>query len=144
MAGAAEASTITIPYREDTSLVTYKYDPKSRTYERYQNAAGKSVRDVDALTNTPLSAANVVVIHTEIWEVAEIVDAAGSHAHDMRLLGKGSATIFRDGLRQDATWTRAKEGDPFVFTNTAGVRILLDAGQTWVHVIPNDWEVTSP
>jgi len=141
MSGAGEASAITIPYRDDSSLVTYKYDPRTRTYERFQNSAGKPVREVDALTDTPVSAATVVVIHTEIWEVAEIVDAAGSHAHDMRLLGKGAATVFRDGLRQEATWSRAKESDPFVFTNAAGEKILLAPGQTWVHVIPNEWEV---
>jgi len=143
MAGATEAAAITIPYREDSSLVTYKYDDKTRTYERFQNSAGKAVREMDALTKTPVNAANVVVVHTEIWEVPEITDAAGSHAHDMRLLGKGSATVFRDGLRQEATWSRARETDPFTFTNAAGQQILLSAGQTWVHVIPVEWEVPS-
>src|SRR2546425_265617 len=95
------------------------------------------------LTSTPVNASTVVVIHTEIWEVDEIVDAAGSHAHDMRLLGKGAATVFRDGLRQEATWSRQHDSDPFTFASAAGEKILLDAGQTWVHVIPNEWEVPS-
>jgi hypothetical protein len=90
-----------------------------------------------------VNASTIVVVHTEIWEVAEIVDAAGSHAHDMRLVGKGAATVFRDGLRQEATWAREKNTDPFTFTNAAGEKILLNPGQTWVHVIPNDWEVPS-
>ncbi|TMC43519.1 MAG: DUF3048 domain-containing protein [Chloroflexi bacterium] len=143
MSGGIAATELTIPYREDISLVKYQYDAETRTYARFQNNAGKAVRDVDAVNSQPIAAANVAIIHTEVWEVPQIVDAAGSHAHDMRLTGTGAATIFRDGLRQEATWSRASDTDPFIFKNAAGERILLSQGQTWVHVIPNDWETPS-
>jgi len=143
MTGGVAATELTIPYREDISLVKYQYDPQTRTYARFQNNAGKAVRDIDAANNQPIAAANVVIVHTEIWEVPQIVDAAGSHAHDMRLTGTGSATIFRDGLRQEATWSRASDTDAFTFKNSAGEKILFDQGQTWVHVVPNDWEIPS-
>jgi hypothetical protein len=143
MSGATPATQITIPYREDVSAVSYEYDPKTRTYARWQNSAGKAVRDVDAANNAPIAAADVVIIQTEIWEVAEIVDAAGAHAHDMRLTGTGKATVFRDGLRQEATWSRKDDSAPFVFTNAQGEPIKLAAGQPWFHVIPTDWTVTS-
>ena len=143
MSGASAATQITIPYREDTSTVIYEYDTKTRTYARFQNSAGKAVRDIDAANNAPIAAADVVIIQTDIWEVAEIVDAAGTHAHDMRLTGTGKATVFRDGLRQDATWSRKDDSAPFVFTNAQGEQIRLAAGQPWFHVIPTDWTVTS-
>ncbi len=143
MTAAAAATNITIPYREDSSRVEYKYDAKTRTYGRWQNSAGKAVRDMDGVNNQPVAASNVVIIHTEIWEVAQIVDAAGAHAHDMRLTGTGSATIFRDGLRQEGTWSRQTDGDLFTFQNAAGERILFDQGQTWVQIVPNEWEITS-
>jgi DUF3048 family protein len=143
MTGGVAAIELTIPYREDISLVTYEYDPQTRTYARFQNNGGTAVRDVDAVNKQPIAASNVVVIHTEIWEVPQIVDAGGSHAHDMRLTGTGSATVFRDGLRQEATWTRESDTDAFAFKNSAGEKILFDQGQTWVHVVPNDWEIPS-
>jgi hypothetical protein len=143
MAGATTAAAIAIPYREDSSTVTYQYDPVAHTYARWQNAAGKAVREVDAANNVPIAAATVVIIQTEIWEVAEIVDAAGSHGHDMRLTGTGSATVFRDGLRQEGTWSRKDDNAMFVFTNKQGEQIKLNAGQTWIHIIPTDWTVTS-
>jgi len=143
MTGAAEASEITIPYRDDTSLVTYRYDPATRTYARWQNEAGKPVRDVDAANKEAVAAANVIVVNTEIWEVPEIVDAAGAHAHDMRLTGTGNAVVFRDGLRQEATWTRASDTSVFAFTNKNGETIKLNAGQTWIHIVPTEWAVSS-
>jgi hypothetical protein len=143
MSNAAAMSEIAIPYREDSSAVSYKYDAATKTYARWQNSAGKAVRDVDAANNAPVAAANVVIIHTEIWEVPEIVDASGARGHDMRLNGTGKASVFRDGLRQEATWSRKDDKAPFAFSNAAGDPILLSQGQTWVHIIPADWVVDS-
>src|SRR5438132_1427993 len=143
MSSSTPATDIVIPYREDLSRVEYKYESQTRTYGRWQNSDGKPVRDIDGVNNQPIAAANVVIIQTEIWEVPQIVDAAGSHAHDMRLTGTGRATIFRDGRREEATWSRAADTEAFSFKNATGDPIILDSGQTWVHVIPSEWSVTS-
>ena len=143
MTGGVPATEITIPYRADTSAVSYQYDAATKTYARFQNAAGRAVRDVDALTNRPVAATDVVIIQTEIWDVPDIVDAAGSLSNDMRMTGTGPATVFRDGLRQDGIWSRKDDNAPFTFKNAAGEQILLSPGQPWIHVIPNEMKVTS-
>src|SRR6267142_544103 len=132
-----------VPYRADTSAVSYQYDAATKTYARFQNSAGRAVRDIDAVTNKPVAATDVVIIQTEIWEVQDIVDAAGAFSNDMRMTGTGLATVFRDGLRQDGTWSRKDDMAPFVFKNAAGEQILLSPGQPWIHVVPNDMKVTS-
>jgi len=143
MSGAAPATEISIPYRADTSAVSYQYDAATKTYARFQNAAGRAVRDVDAVTSKPVAATDVVIIQTEIWEVPDIVDASGALSNDMRMTGTGSATVFRDGLRQDGTWSRKDDMSPFVFKNAAGEQILLSPGQPWIHIVPNEMKVTS-
>jgi len=143
MAGGAPATEISIPYRADTSAVSYQYDAATKTYARFQNAAGRAARDVDAVTNKPVAATDVVIIQTEIWEVQDIVDAAGAFSNDMRMTGTGPATVFRDGLRQDGTWSRKDDLSPFVFRNAAGEQILLSPGQPWIHVVPMDMKVAS-
>jgi hypothetical protein len=143
MTGAAPATEISIPYRADTSAVSYQYDAATKTYARFQNAAGRAVRDVDAVTSKPVAATDVVIIQTEIWDVPDIVDASGALSNDMRMTGTGSATVFRDGLRQDGTWSRKDDMSPFVFKNAAGEQILLSPGQPWIHVVPNEMKVTS-
>lgn len=143
MSGGVAATEITIPYRADTSAVKYQYDPATKTYARFQNAAGRAARDVDAVTNKPVAATDVVIIQTEIWDVPEIVDASAALSNDMRMTGTGPATVFRDGLRQEGTWSRKDDNAQFTFKNAAGEQILLSPGQPWIHVIPNDWKVTS-
>lgn len=143
MEAAVPATEITIPYRQDSAQVTYRYDPAARTYARYQNANGQPVRDVDAANNTPVAAAQVVIIQTDIWDVPQIVDASGSVSNDQRLTGTGTATVFRDGLRQEGTWSRTDDRQAFTFTSSTGSVITFNPGQTWVHVIPTGWTVTS-
>jgi hypothetical protein len=143
MGGAVAATAIDIPYRADTSAVRYEYDASTKTYARFQNAAGRPARDVDAVTSKPVAATTVVIIQTEIWEVPDIVDASGALSNDMRMTGTGPASVFRDGLRQDGTWSRSDDRSAFVFKNAAGEQILLSPGQPWIHVIPNEMKVAS-
>ena len=144
LAAATAAAELTIPYRTDRVLVTYRYDAASRTYARWQNQdALGAVRTVDAEDGRPVAAANVVIVRTEVREVPQIVDAGGFVSYDSRLTGGGPVTIFRDGLRQEGRWERVDDFAAFRFVTAAGAPILLAPGQTWVHVIPSDWAVTS-
>src|SRR2546430_1851878 len=67
----------------------------------------------------------------------------GAQSLDMRLVGTGHASIFRDGRRQEATWYRSSWFDPFTFYTDRGEKVLLSPGQTWTHILPVDWAVPS-
>ena len=141
--GSVTANELTIPYRE-RSRVRYAYEEGTRAYARWQdNGAGAMVREVDAANGFAIQAKNVVVIYTDIWQTSIVQDIFGTKGLDMRLEGSGSATIFRNGRRQDGTWSRDTIYDPFTFTSYLGEKILLSPGQTWVHVLPNGWSVPS-
>ncbi|MGH2378502.1 MAG: DUF3048 domain-containing protein, partial [Candidatus Limnocylindria bacterium] len=136
------ASTLTIPYRSNAT-VRYDYDPSTRTYARWQDRFGTMVREVDAANGVAVAAANVVIVHTEIWETGIVQDIFGSRGLDMNLIGEGPATVFRDGRRLDARWVRPTIYDAFKFFTTVGERVYLSPGQTWVHPIPHDWVIVS-
>jgi hypothetical protein len=133
------ARTFTIPYL-GAMRVTYTYDATSRTYRRAQ--AGTTT--IDATTGQPVAAQNVIVIFTDVTPRPDIVeDANGSPSLEIRSTGSGAVSIFDgDGNRLDGTWSR--QGDEmYRFTDKTGAPITLWPGQTWVHVIPSDWTVTS-
>jgi len=140
-AGVA-AATLTIPYRSGAT-VRYDYDAGSRSYARYQHNGAFMLREVDAASGVAVAARNVVVVHTEIWQTAIIEDIFNSGGLDMNLIGEGPATIFRDGLRVDGIWVRPTIWDAFRFYTTAGERIYLAPGQTWVHPVPHGWVIAS-
>ena len=140
--GSVPARTLTVPYRAD-ARVRYDYDANANVYLRYQSNGVRPVLEVDAANGAWITAKTVVIIRTDIWETDVRDDAGGAASLDMRMTGTGLASIFRDGLRQDGWWSRATLFDPFVFTNFYGHRIYLSPGQTWVHVVPADWQIYS-
>lgn len=144
MLGSVPAERILIPYRLD-ARVLYQYDAASHTYARLQSASSalNYQREIDGMNGQAIAARNVVIINTDIWVTDVIDDAGGAPSLDMRLTGVGKASIFRDGRRQDGTWSRASYTDPFVFTNFYNEKIYLSPGQTWIHVVPANWDVPS-
>jgi hypothetical protein len=61
----------------------------------------------------------------------------------MTLIGTGSGSLFRDGRRQDVTWTRPDIFDVFTLRNASGETVRLAPGQTWIHILPKDWTIPS-
>jgi hypothetical protein len=86
---------------------------------------------------------NVVVIYTDITPQPGIIeDSNGSLSLELRTTGTGKVSLFTRGQRYDGTWSR--QGlDMYRFSDANGATIELAPGQTWVHVIPADWTVTS-
>lgn len=133
------ATTASIPYRALFG-VRYDYDSASRTYARFDNGE----REVDAANGQAIAARNIVVIQTEVRFTTEFgLDPAGNPKLDEVLTGSGKGVVFRDGLRQEITWTRPDIVDAFTLRNASGERVLLSPGQTWIHVVPQDWTIPS-
>jgi hypothetical protein len=51
--------------------------------------------------------------------------------------GSGTAIVFQDGGVTQATWTKADNASQIQFTDSAGVPLKLDAGQTWLTLVAN-------
>lgn len=137
--GSVPAKKITIPYRAGFT-VTYTYDPQTRTFGRAQDGD----REVDGATGTVIGARDVVVINTEVHFTTDFgLDPAGNPKLDMTLTGTGTGAVFRDGLRQDITWTRPDIVDAFTLRNASGEVVQLSPGQTWIHIVPKDWVIPS-
>ena len=139
MTGSVDASSITVPYREGFA-VGYRYDPATHTYARFDDG----IREVDGATGGAVAARNIIVIQTEVHFTTDFgLDPAGNPKLDMTLVGTGNGSIFRDGKRQDVTWTRPDIFDVFTLRNASGEAVRLDPGQTWIHIVPKDWTIPS-
>jgi hypothetical protein len=138
-ATSVAASSISVPYRALFG-VSYQYDEASRTYARFNNG----VREIDGENREPVAARNIVVILTEVhFTDAFGLDPAGNPKLDMALTGTGAGIVFRDGRRQEVTWSRPDIFDVFTLKNAAGEAVRLAPGQTWIHIVPSDWTIPS-
>jgi len=126
-------------YRDEYAP-TYTYDVPAAGYRRAAN--GRAT--IDETTKQPVLAKNVVVLFTDM-SVTNIVESQGSWGAAYSILpkttGAGRLAVYRDGRVVEGTWTRADAAAAFAFTSSAGERILLSPGQTWVHIIPTYWKL---
>ena len=135
-AGTAGTS-LAIPYTA-AGRVTYTFDQASGAYKRTQD--GKATIDADG--NREVMPTTVVVIKTEVKEIAGTADAAGAPSVDYRGTGTGTAVVLRDGKRFDGKWSR-QGNDLYRFADASGSAIALKPGLTWMHIVPDDMDLGS-
>jgi hypothetical protein len=136
-AAATDATSLVIPYT-GAGKVTYTFDPASKTYHRSQG--GQTTMDDHA--KKEVMPDNVVVIKTEVKEIPGTADVTGAPSVDFRATGTGAVVILREGKRFDGQWTRTGTSDMYRFTDSAGSEIPLKPGLTWIHIVPEDFDLS--
>jgi Protein of unknown function (DUF3048) N-terminal domain/Protein of unknown function (DUF3048) C-terminal domain len=124
------ARTINIGISSPLYNLRYDYDPATNSYKRF--LAGRP--HTDHRSGQQLAPKTVVTLamgysQKGIYSVYQTT-------------GKGQAFIFQDGAVQAVHWSRANEREQFVFTDDAGKKIALNAGQTWFTLVKNPGHVS--
>lgn len=125
---------ISINFSTFSYKVDYEYDPVKNDYARQQAEQPHVMRD-----GTAIRARNVVIL-TVKRRLEEPVDGKGRL--EMDTTGAGAARYFLDGKEIIGTWSKRSPQDPLELRLEDGSDLQLNAGQTWVEVVPPDQEVT--
>jgi len=125
-----EATALTIPYPGADQLTKYTFE--GGAYHRVQG--GKQTTD----RGKEVTPDNVIVIKTDINEIAGTADSAGSPSVDYRATGSGPVVVLRDGKRFDGTWSR-QGSEMYKLADAAGATIALKPGLTWIHIVPTSF-----
>lgn len=130
------ATYVRIPYPRRAE-VEFEYDAEQGLYMR-------SVRGephTDALNGEQLSASNVIVHYAEYQET-DVLDVRGAPTLNIIFQGEGRAQIFRDGVMIEAKWAKTGPDDFVQYVYLDGSPIPLRPGQSWIEVVPPDYEIT--
>ena len=85
--------------------------------------------------HTRVSATNLLVQYVSVSST-DVSDHNGVSSPLSKTIGTGPATLFRDGVRYDGTWSRKNAAAPTTWTSTAGTPLTLAPGRTWVLLAP--------
>ena len=134
--GGTPASQVHIPYPTN-SAAAWQYDGANGRYLRSANGTAH----IDAGTGQQLSAANVVVLYAyhELTDIVE--DALGTKGVRIVLRGSGPVKVLRDGVMIAGTWRAEDPNQPPHFFDAGGGEIPLKLGNTWVQVVPTNYNV---
>lgn len=114
-------SSISIPYGGSYNVV-WKYDQEQNRYIRQSRNSPVTTR-----AGKWIEAKNVIVILTD----SKVLDDVGRL--EVRTVGSGDATMYRDGKLYLIRWKRSP-GEPMKFEGRDGSDVLLNRGTTWVEV----------
>lgn len=124
-----EDKFIRINFSTPEYQVTWKYDNKNNTYQRYYGEAEHK----DALTDKAIIAKNIII---EI--VPPAIDAGEKGRVKFDVNGEGKAYIFRDGNKIEGFWRKNSRTERTKFYDESNQEILLNRGNTWVEILPSD------
>lgn len=130
------ANSIHIPYPQ-LCVVDWAYDAASGRYLRTM----QGTPHVEGLTGAQIGAENVIVLYTEHKKTDIVEDSLGSTAIDIVMTGEGRAQFCRDGVAQEVTWKRSAANAPILYYDATGAEVALKPGQTWIQLVPVDYQV---
>jgi len=134
--GGDPAGSLFIPYPKQTSSAEWRFDPDSGSYLRWVSGEPS----VDFANNLQISAANVIVYYAEHLTTDIVEDSNGATSIRIIINGEGRAQVFRDGVVIEGRWRCDGTQTPeFFFPN--GEPIPLKRGNSWIEVVPTDYEV---
>lgn len=121
---------VTVSYNSSLYTVEWTYDPGTNSYLRSQG--GLAARTSDG---TGLSADNVAVVVTDV----SVVDSVGRR--HVRTTGEGTAWLLRDGTTLEVTWRKPSVSERLAFYDADGNELAMNAGTTWIEVVPSESDV---
>lgn len=138
-AGGQAVTELTIRYSA-ASQVAWRYNPASGRYTRWQEKepGGELITHMDALTNLPITAANVVLLQANHVNnfVPEDFRDGGNCGVEIQLWTSGPARLYRDGVMLEARWVRDQTtGMRLRLVDSAGQPLALKPGNTWFGVV---------
>jgi hypothetical protein len=140
-AGGRDGRELEVVYRPQLTSAEYRYDAGKGVYARSVLGAPH----MDEVTGQQLTAGNVVVLYANHVDTDIVEDSTGTpwwYSIQIQVWGQGTAKIFRDGKMYDVTWTRPSRDDLVRFLDADGNLFPLKPGNTWVQLVPLDFQIT--
>ncbi|MEW5957214.1 MAG: DUF3048 domain-containing protein [Chloroflexota bacterium] len=130
-----EAQEAVIPYPAQTSEARWQYDPARGQYLRF--TSGEPLLDNES---RPLAASNVIIYFAEHLPTDIVEDSNGATSIRIVMNGLGTAWLLRDGKILKGNWqTDGRQTPEFIFND--GRALPLKPGNTWVNVVPVEYEI---
>jgi len=124
--------TISINFGNTNYNVVYRYNKETNSYQR--ELAGKP--HLDAENNAQISAKNVII---QTVTRKAVVTAINESGYSMDTVGSGTAQIFNDGAKIEATWKKENTNSRTrFFDKSTGAEIQFNPGQTWIEIVSPD------
>ncbi len=137
--GGQPVTRISVPYAVGSIVSEYAYDAGQGVYLR--SVTGEP--HLEELSGEQLRFQNVIVIYAHHIETDILEDTwgGGHYSIQIQMWDQGPLRIFRDGQMFDGYWRRPDRWDLVRFVDGHGNPIPLKPGNTFIQMVPLDFEI---
>jgi hypothetical protein len=136
--GQENANEVKLSFAGNSAQVRYVFDKQVGRYERYNGEAAHMVEGAGG--GTHLAFSNVLIQMVDVT-AGSTIDRAGERSTDIKMLGSGSAVLFRGGKALRGRWERAGVNDVTRFVSSEGQTLKLAPGTTIIELLPNGRDI---
>ena len=124
-----DANSVSIEY-STYQTTSYKYDSDTMTYKMYMD--GKS--HIDAVTKKQYMVKNIIT-----YKVKNTTLSSTDHKgrQDLDNIGSGEGYYISNGKAIKINWSKKSRSDKTVYTLMSGEELIVNDGNTWIHVQPS-------
>jgi hypothetical protein len=138
--GGSPATSMEFLYTPKYASAEYQYDSGREAYLR---SIFEEPHE-DELTGEQIATSNVIALYANHLDTDIVEDSTGPRIYysiEIQIWGEGKAIVFRDGQAFEGKWVRPQRQDLIRFLDDAGNLIPLKPGNTWIQVVPLDFEI---
>lgn len=110
----------------------FRYDPTTNTYKRFQEGEPH----IDERSKAQISPKVVIAL------VMDKTTTSDGYHTAYKDTGSGKMYVFQDGIVSQGTWEKANRNSQFVFKDSNGLPMQLNAGQTWITIVGSSDDVS--
>ncbi len=119
--------------------IAYQYSDVTWTWNQQAGVWFRSYADTGPATlgeGGQMTTNNIIVMRVAMYPSQYVEDPMGSHENLLTLTGTGPLQVFRNGTAVSGTWSRPDLTSPTAYLDAAGKPIAMEAGQTWIELVP--------
>ncbi len=133
-------TTVSMPFGNDTNpkWIQFTYDPATNRLLRSENGKPFMTRtlneDGTSYTEEQMNVQNLIIQYVDYG----LIKDDPKHRRTCELIGTGTCDYFINGQHVTGTWSRPTADDYTQYLLDDGSLVILEPGNTWIAVHPND------
>ncbi len=130
---ATDATEIDIKY-SGSSTTSYVYDSEANVYKQYVN----DQEHTDYETKEQYTVTNIIA-----YQVSNTtISGDNKNRQELNNIGSGEGYFITGGQMVPITWEKTSRSSQTVYRYQDGTEIIVNDGNTWIHIIPTSGSVS--
>ena len=130
---ATDATEIDIKY-SGSSTTNYVYDSDAKVYKQFVN----DKEHTDYETKKQYTVKNIIV-----YQVGNTTIAGDNKGRqDLDNIGTGEGYFITEGKTIPITWEKDSRSSQTVYRDKSGEEIMVNDGNTWIHIVPKSGKIS--